>query len=331
MTAQGLQPSIVAYNTLLASCAHRGAWGDALEALTCVLAAQPEGVNPNTSAGGGRACGWGSDGGLVGGLPPATNHPCCLPPTAPRPTATFNSCLAALAKGAAGVAPAQAGVLAARALQVFAQLRATAGCAPDAASYAHLVKALHATGQHQQVGGSRWAGRGGRGRERGRGQAVAARQQHRLPRPSTASLPPPLPSPHRRWRPLTTRCWLRASPLTPPPRAWCWPRRCRRGTMTRPSPWRTRCRCGGAGVGEHSRLPLLPCHGSAAADHRPTRCSPLLPPRLPQVQGVQLEAPVLAHLLRACVTAGAFDLGLQLCNAALVAQARVACGGWLGI
>lgn len=50
MTATGLTPSIVSHNVLLASLAARGAWAEALEALTHVLAAQPEGVNPNTGA-----------------------------------------------------------------------------------------------------------------------------------------------------------------------------------------------------------------------------------------------------------------------------------------
>ncbi len=45
----------VTYNTLLASFAHRGAWCEALEALTHVLASAGEGVNPNT---GGRVLRW---------------------------------------------------------------------------------------------------------------------------------------------------------------------------------------------------------------------------------------------------------------------------------
>ena len=40
---------------------------------------------------------------------------------------------------------------------------------------------------------------------------------------------------------------------------------------------------------------------------------------------MQLEAGVLAQLLHTCVAAGAWDLALQLCSAALVAQAR---GEW---
>lgn len=35
---------------------------------------------------------------------------------------------------------------------------------------------------------------------------------------------------------------------------------------------------------------------------------------------MQLEPAVLAHLLHACLAARAYDLGLQLCNAALLAQ-----------
>ncbi len=45
-------PSIVSYNTLLASYASLGAWREALDAITHVLAAQADGVNPNTSEGG---------------------------------------------------------------------------------------------------------------------------------------------------------------------------------------------------------------------------------------------------------------------------------------
>ena len=41
-------PGQVTYNTLLASYAHRGAWCEALEALSHVLASAGEGVNPNT-------------------------------------------------------------------------------------------------------------------------------------------------------------------------------------------------------------------------------------------------------------------------------------------
>ena len=48
MLATGLTPSIVAFNTLLASFAALGAWGEALDTLTHVMAAQVEGVNPNT-------------------------------------------------------------------------------------------------------------------------------------------------------------------------------------------------------------------------------------------------------------------------------------------
>ena len=48
MLANGLTPSIVAVNTLLASYAALGAWAEALEALTHAMAAQVEGVNPNT-------------------------------------------------------------------------------------------------------------------------------------------------------------------------------------------------------------------------------------------------------------------------------------------
>lgn len=41
-----------------------------------------------------------------------------------------------------------------------------------------------------------------------------------------------------------------------------------------------------------------------------------------QVQGVQLDPEVQAQLLHTCVAAGAWDLALQLCSAALLAQAR---------
>jgi len=49
MLSTGLAPSIVSYNTLLASYAALGGWREALDALNHVLAAQVEGVNPNTS------------------------------------------------------------------------------------------------------------------------------------------------------------------------------------------------------------------------------------------------------------------------------------------
>lgn len=62
MLSTGLTPSIVTYNTLLASLAQRGSWGEALEALTAVLAAQPEGVNPNTGGWVGRRVGEGYEG-----------------------------------------------------------------------------------------------------------------------------------------------------------------------------------------------------------------------------------------------------------------------------
>lgn len=48
MLASGLSPSIVTYNTLLSSYANLGAWGEALGTLRRVLAAQLEGVAPNT-------------------------------------------------------------------------------------------------------------------------------------------------------------------------------------------------------------------------------------------------------------------------------------------
>jgi hypothetical protein len=63
MLATGLTPSIVAFNSLLASYAALGAWGEALDTLTHVMAAQVEGVNPNTCeagrGGGGRGEGRG--------------------------------------------------------------------------------------------------------------------------------------------------------------------------------------------------------------------------------------------------------------------------------
>lgn len=40
------------------------------------------------------------------------------------------------------------------------------------------------------------------------------------------------------------------------------------------------------------------------------------------MQGVRLDPEALAHLLRACVAASAWDAALQLCSAALVAQVR---------
>jgi hypothetical protein len=43
-------------------------------------------------------------------------------------------------------------------------------------------------------------------------------------------------------------------------------------------------------------------------------------PSLPQMQGVQLDPAILSHLLGACVAVAAWDLGLQLCTAAFVAQ-----------
>lgn len=43
-----------------------------------------------------------------------------------------------------------------------------------------------------------------------------------------------------------------------------------------------------------------------------------------QVQGFPLDPPVLAQLVEVCVAAPAWDLALQLCNAALVAQVGVA-------
>jgi hypothetical protein len=60
MLATGLTPSIVAFNTLLASYAALGAWGEALDTLTHVMAAQVEGVNPNTCEQGrcGVGTGW---------------------------------------------------------------------------------------------------------------------------------------------------------------------------------------------------------------------------------------------------------------------------------
>ncbi|KAL4458358.1 hypothetical protein ABPG75_013223 [Micractinium tetrahymenae] len=113
MLATGLTPSIVSYNTLLASFASLGAWREALDALTHVLAAQAEGVNPNTT--------------------------------------TFNTCLAAVAKGAGGIPPHQRAFVASRALQVFHQLRATPGCAADAATYSSLLRILDACEQSPQV------------------------------------------------------------------------------------------------------------------------------------------------------------------------------------
>ncbi len=49
MLALGLSPSIVTYNTLLSSFASLGAWGEALDTLRRVLAAQLDGVAPNTA------------------------------------------------------------------------------------------------------------------------------------------------------------------------------------------------------------------------------------------------------------------------------------------
>ena len=59
MLASGLSPSIVTYNTLLSSFASLGAWGEALDTLRRVLAAQLEGVTPNTAT---CKCGWLSGG-----------------------------------------------------------------------------------------------------------------------------------------------------------------------------------------------------------------------------------------------------------------------------
>ncbi|KAL4429625.1 hypothetical protein ABPG77_008674 [Micractinium sp. CCAP 211/92] len=115
MLATGLMPSIVSYNTLLASYASLGAWREALDAITHVLAAQADGVNPNTT--------------------------------------TFNTCLSAVAKGAAGIPPHQRSLVASRALQVFHQLRATPGCAADAATFSSLLCILDACEQFPQVVG----------------------------------------------------------------------------------------------------------------------------------------------------------------------------------
>ncbi|KAI7840212.1 hypothetical protein COHA_005994 [Chlorella ohadii] len=113
MLATGLTPSIVTYNTLLASYAHRGAWCEALEALAHVLASAGEGVNPNTG--------------------------------------TYGSCLAAIAKAAGAMPPDQAAFAASKALQLFTQMRTTPGCTPDASTYASLVKILAAAQQNPQV------------------------------------------------------------------------------------------------------------------------------------------------------------------------------------
>lgn len=75
MLASGLPPSIVSYNTLLSAYASTGAWSEALDTLCRVLAAQLEGVSPNTTtcefAGGlapegGWVWAWGSGHGLGG-------------------------------------------------------------------------------------------------------------------------------------------------------------------------------------------------------------------------------------------------------------------------
>lgn len=54
MVASGLSPSVVTFNTLLSAQANLGAWEEALATLNRVLAAQLEGVTPNTTT-----CEWG--------------------------------------------------------------------------------------------------------------------------------------------------------------------------------------------------------------------------------------------------------------------------------
>ncbi|PSC69633.1 pentatricopeptide repeat-containing protein [Micractinium conductrix] len=194
MLSIGLHPSIVAWNTLLAALAAQGAWAESLDALSLVLAAQGEGVNPNTT--------------------------------------TFNACLAALDKGSPTIPPAQHALVASRALQVFSQLRATPGCAADAATFAHLVHVLSACQQHGQVVAL---------------HDLMLREGH-TPDASTAQL-------------------------------------------------------------------VLGAALAAGEVHKAFSLAQSL-----QMQGERVSAQALVQLMSACLGAGALDLGLQLCNAALFAQ-----------
>ncbi|GAB4822151.1 hypothetical protein N2152v2_009197 [Parachlorella kessleri] len=111
MLALGLSPSIVTYNTLLSSFASLGAWGEALDTLRRVLAAQLDGVAPNT--------------------------------------ATFNTVLAAIAKGAPSAPSQQHAYLASCALEVYYRMQSSSGSTPDLTTYTTLIKILD-TAQHPQ-------------------------------------------------------------------------------------------------------------------------------------------------------------------------------------
>lgn len=115
MRSSGVSPNIVAYNTLLAALAAMGSWTVALDVLNSALAAAVEGVHANT--------------------------------------ATFNTVLAALEKGA--VAPnavQQYPFLASQAVQVYQQMQAVrGGAAPDAATFNSLITILDATKHDTQV------------------------------------------------------------------------------------------------------------------------------------------------------------------------------------
>lgn len=236
MLAQGLSPSIVTYNTLLASCAHRGAWGKALEALTHVLAAQPEGVNPNTggSRGGqGRAL----EGGLAqagrqagltdgrsssadGSTQPASRIP--PPPSRHPPCSHLQLVPGGTGQGRGERAP-PAGAP--------AGLARAAGVWPDAGHgrlrpHRRLLRLAHrGPARH----GAAPAGKCGQVRGLHVQRSTLAALQL-LPAPPPACLPTfrsasptslPLSTrthhPQRRWWRRTRACWAQGSPPTRPP------------------------------------------------------------------------------------------------------------------
>lgn len=135
MLATGLTPSIVTYNTVLASCAARGAWWEALDLLANVFEARADGVSPNTSEPR-PECGcldsWLCAGSqrLVEPAAPRGSRPWLMTlPLLPSPpcsrpllchAATFSTCLAAVAKGASSIPPNQHAAVASRALQARA-------------------------------------------------------------------------------------------------------------------------------------------------------------------------------------------------------------------
>lgn len=112
MLRVGVSPSIVSFNTLLSAHASLGAWADALDALGAVLAAQLDGISPNT--------------------------------------ATFNACLAAMVAAVPNLPPQQGPIMAHKALQVFQEMRAQ-GCAPDQGTFAALIRVLDGTQHAAQV------------------------------------------------------------------------------------------------------------------------------------------------------------------------------------